>query len=241
VGTGALGATLPAYTSADVRTDTEVRRIEHDRDGARVHLADGQVLAARRVVLTLPQNILGDLDISPPLNDGKLAASREKTASRGTKVWIRVRGPITPFFAYSRATDPLTVVRTEYIGDDDAVLVGFGADSTRLDVTDRDAVQRALTVWRYDLEVLEVTGHDWMSDPYSQETWMMNRPNQVTRYLTAQQAPEGVLHFAGSDIANLWAGFIDGAIETALRAAREITRELDPDLPRPATRVSTTT
>ena len=133
------------------------------------------------------------------------------------------------------------MVRTEYIGDDDAVLVGFGADSTRLDVTDRDAVQRALTVWRDDLEVLEVTGHDWMSDPYSRETWMMNRPNQVTRYLTAQQAPEGVLHFAGSDIANLWAGFIDGAIETALRAAREITRELDPDLPRTATRVSTTT
>jgi monoamine oxidase len=69
----------------------------------------------------------------------------------------------------------------------------------------------------------------------------MNRPNQVTRYLTAQQASEGVLHFAGSDIANLWAGFIDGAIETALRAAREITRELDAALPRSAARGGTTT
>jgi monoamine oxidase len=240
-GTKALVAAVAADTDADIRTGAEVRRIEHDPDGARVHLADGQVIAARRAVLTLPQNILGDLDVSPPLNEGKLAASREKTASRGTKVWIRVRGPITPFFAYSRAAEPLSVVRTEYIGDDDAVLVGFGADSTRLDVTDRDAVQRALTVWRDDLEVLEVTGHDWMSDPYSRETWLMNRPNQVTRYLTAQQAPEGVLHFAGSDIANLWAGFFDGAIETALRAAREITGELVPSHPRTAARVGTAT
>jgi monoamine oxidase len=185
------------------------------------------VLTARRVVLTLPQNILGDLEVTPPLNEGKLAATREKTSSRGTKVWIRVRGPITPFFAYSRATEPLSVVRTEYIGDDDAVLVGFGADSTRLNVNDRHAVQQALRVWRDDLEVIETTGHDWMSDPYSRETWMMSRPNQLSRYLADQQSSEGALHFAGGDIANLWAGFFDGAIETGLRVAREITTELN--------------
>ena len=227
-GTKALVAAIADETAAEVRTSAEVQRIEHDQDGARVHLTDGQVHTARRVVLTLPQNILGDLDVTPPLNEGKLAATREKTSSRGTKVWIRVRGPITPFFAYSRATEPLSVVRTEYIGEDDAVLVGFGADSTRLDVTDRDAVQKALSVWRDDLEVIETTGHDWMSDPYSRETWMMSRPNQVTRYLTAQQASEGVLHFAGGDIANVWAGFFDGAIETGLRVAREVTAELKP-------------
>jgi monoamine oxidase len=226
-GTKALVAAIADESTAEVRLNAEVKRIEHDRDGATVHLADGQVLTARRVVLTLPQNILGDLEVTPPLNEGKLAATREKTSSRGTKVWIRVRGPITPFFAYSRATEPLSVVRTEYIGDDDAVLVGFGADSTRLNVNDRHAVQQALRVWRDDLEVIETTGHDWMSDPYSRETWMMSRPNQLSRYLADQQSSEGALHFAGGDIANLWAGFFDGAIETGLRVAREITTELN--------------
>ena len=239
-GTQALVSAIAADTSADLRTNAEVSRIEHEPDRARVHLTDGQVITAQRVVLTLPQNILGDLDITPPLSDGKLAASTEKAASRGVKCWIRVRGPITPFFAYSSAAHPLSVARTEYLGDDDAVLVGFGADSTRLDPNDRDAVQRALTVWREDLEVLEVTGHDWMNDPYSRETWLMQRPNQLTRYLTAQQAPEGVLHFASSDIANLWAGFIDGAIETGMRAARGITSELKSDHPRIAARVGST-
>lgn len=225
-GTQALVAAIAADTTADIRTNAEVRRVEHDQNGVRVHLADGQVLTGRRAVITLPQNILGDLEVSPSLNEAKLAAAREKTASKGTKVWIRVRGPIKPFFAYGRASDALSVVRTEYIGDDDAVMVGFGADSTRIDVMDRDAVQRALSIWRDDLEVLETTGHDWMSDEYSGSTWLMNRPNQVTRYLTGQQESEGALYFAGGDIANLWAGFIDGAIESAMRAAREIKADL---------------
>ena len=85
---------------------------------------------------------------------------------------------------------------------------------------------------RHDLEVLEVTGHDWMSDPYSAETWLIQRPKQLTRYLADQQATEGVLHFAGGDIANLWAGFIDGAVETALRSARQIIQELGDPGPR---------
>ena len=33
------------------------------------------------------------------------------------------------------------------------------------------------------------------------------------------QRPEGRVVFAGSDIANGWAGFIDGAIESGLRGA----------------------
>jgi monoamine oxidase len=239
-GTQALVAAIAADTSAELRTNAEVSRIEHNPNRAHVHLADGQVISAQRVVLTLPQNILGDLDITPPLNDGKLAASKEKAASRGVKCWIRVRGPIAPFFAYSSAAHPLSVARTEYLGDDDAVLVGFGADSARLDPNDRDAVQRALTVWREDLEVLEVTGHDWMNDPYSRETWLMQRPNQLTRYHTAQQAPEGVLHYASGDIANLWAGFIDGAIESGLRTARRIAGELKPGHPGTAGAVGST-
>jgi monoamine oxidase len=225
-GTKALVAAIAADTSAELRTESEVRRIEHDSDGARLHVADGDIVTARRVLLTLPQNVLGDLDVNPPLNAGKLAAAAEKTASRGTKAWIRVRGPIEPFFAYSTEAHPLSVVRTEYIGDDDAVLVGFGSDSTRLDPNDIEAVRSALKAWRDDLEVLEVTGHDWMADEYSQETWLIQRPNQLTRYHADQRATEGVLHFAGGDIANLWAGFIDGAIETALGASRDIVGQL---------------
>ncbi|QUH02084.1 FAD-dependent oxidoreductase [Saccharopolyspora erythraea] len=225
-GTRSLVEAIVADTRADIRTSTEVRRVEHDAVGAVVTTAAGDRIKARRVVLTLPQNIIGELDVSPGLCEQKRAASKEKTASRGVKVWIRVRGPIKPFFAYSSADHPLSVARTEFVGDDDAVLVSFGADSRRISPHDIDAVRDALRVWRDDLEVLEVTGHDWMADPLSQETWLMQRPHQLTRYFEAQQRPEGVLHFAGSDYANVWAGFIDGAVESGLRVAREISTGL---------------
>lgn len=222
-GTRSLVEAVVADTRADIRTSTEVRRVEHDERGAVVTTAGGGRIRAGRVVLTLPQNLLGTLEVNPALCVEKQAATEEGTASRGVKVWIRVRGPIAPFFAYSTASHPLSVVRTEYLGEDDAVLVAFGADSRRISPHDAEAVRDALRVWRDDLEVLEVTGHDWMSDPHSLETWLMHRPRQLTRYFAAQQRSEGVLHFAGSDTATVWGGFIDGAVESGLRAAREIT------------------
>lgn len=224
-GTRRLVESIAADTTADSRTSTEVRRIEHDAHGAVLTTAAGERIDARRVVLTLPQNILGELDVSPALSRAKRAATTEGTASKGVKVWIRVRGPIKPFFAYSSAAHPLSVVRTEFLGEHDAVLVSFGADAGRISPHDIDAVRAALRVWRDDLEVLEVTGHDWMSDPHSRETWLMQQPGQLTRYFAEQQRAEGVLHFASSDVANVWAGFIDGAIESGTRVAREIDAE----------------
>lgn len=225
-GTRALVEAIVADTDADIRTSTEVTRVEHDAEGAVVTTATGERIGARRGVLTLPQNILGDLEVSPELCAEKRAAGQEKTASKGVKVWIRVRGPVKPFFAYSSAGHPLSVVRTEYLGDDDAVLVSFGADSRKISPDDVDAVGDALRVWRDDLEVLESTGHDWMADPHSRETWLIQQPNQLTRYLAGQQRSEGVLHFAGGDYADVWGGFIDGAVESGLRVARQVTSEI---------------
>jgi hypothetical protein len=181
---------------------------------------------AKKVVITLPQNVLHKLDVQPALSDGKLAPSREKTASQGVKAWIRVKGPIKPFFAYSAQDKPLSVIRTEFVSDTDAVLVGFGADANRIDVTDIEQVQEAIRVWRDDLEVLEVTGHKWGDGPLRGETWQIQRPGQLTKYHAAQQASEGALHFASGDIANIWAGFFDGAIESGLRAGRNVHAEL---------------
>jgi monoamine oxidase len=34
------------------------------------------------------------------------------------------------------------------------------------------------------------------------------------------------VHFASSDNANLWGGFVDGAVESGLREARQVAAEL---------------
>jgi monoamine oxidase len=225
-GNDTLTKAIAADATADIRLNAPVTAVRHTSGGATVTYGDEQEISARKVVITLPQNILHKLDVQPALSDGKLAASREKTASQGVKAWIRVKGPIKPFFAYSAQDKPLSVIRTEFVSDTDAVLVGFGADANRIDVTDIEQVREAIRVWRDDLEVLDVAGHQWMTDPYAGETWQIQRPGQLTRYHRAQQASEGALHFASGDIANLWAGFFDGAIESGLRAGRNVHAEL---------------
>jgi monoamine oxidase len=54
----------------------------------------------------------------------------------------------------------------------------------------------------------------------------MLKPNQLTRYLRELQRPEDCVFLAGSDYANGWMGFIDGAIESGLNVSREVKEHL---------------
>jgi monoamine oxidase len=51
---------------------------------------------------------------------------------------------------------------------------------------------------------------------------MVNPPGMLTRYHSALGRPEGRIAFAGSDIAVRWIGWLDGALETGARAARDV-------------------
>lgn len=44
----------------------------------------------------------------------------------------------------------------------------------------------------------------------------------VTRLLGIEAEPEGPVHFAGEHTSLRWQGFLNGAVETGQRAAREV-------------------
>jgi monoamine oxidase len=77
------------------------------------------------------------------------------------------------------------------------------------------------------VEILEIAGHDWYADEFSRGTWSVYRPGQLSGSLLALQAPHGRVVFAGSDVAGGWNGFLDGAIESGLRAGRVVKNVLD--------------
>jgi len=59
----------------------------------------------------------------------------------------------------------------------------------------------------------------------------MHATGFLSRHLHTMQQAHGAVLFAGSDIANGWGGFIDGAIESGMEAALSaaaILRERDP-------------
>ncbi|WP_225735864.1 FAD-dependent oxidoreductase [Gulosibacter chungangensis] len=148
------------------------------------------------------------------------AAFPRKGRVESVKVWLRAKGRLPRFVAYSTQDAPLSVLKVEFYGTDTAgeeftVAVGFGADASRLDATDVASVQDAVGRFGLDLQVTDVAAHDWNNDSYSMNTWAVFRPGQLTRELTSLQQSHGLLHFASGDIANLWAGHVDGDRERA--------------------------
>lgn len=221
-GTGALAQAMLDDSSAEVRLGSAASRVVHDASGVTVTLTDGSTVAARQAVVTLGMNALRTVAFEPALPQAVGLAISEGSASRGLKTWILVRGRVEPFCAYGGRDEPLTFARTEYFEDETTLLVAFGPRVSRLDPTDRGGVAAALARYRPDLEVLDVTGHDWVEDAWSGATWPMQQPGQLTSYLAELQRSHDTVRFAGSDIANGWAGFIDGAIESGLTAARGV-------------------
>ena len=217
---------IAADVRGEIRLGATVTRVTQTADGAVVTCADGGEERARRVISTVPVNAIAGIEWKPGLPEVWRRANAETFASQGVKVWVQVRGRLPRFFAYASQRHPISVLRTEFVDDDATVLVGFGPDHTLLDVTSVTGVQAAVDAMRPGLEVVEVAAHDWMKDALSRTTWMIHRPGQLTRDLAELQRPAGVLHFASSDNASLWGGFVDGAIESGLREARRVASAL---------------
>ncbi|QZY53270.1 flavin monoamine oxidase family protein [Leucobacter tenebrionis] len=230
--TDAIAADVPG----EIRLNTAVASVTQEGDGADAHAivetTDGERIRARRVVSTLPVNAIASIRFDPPLPDAWQRQNAETVASQGTKVWIRAEGHVPRFFAYASQHHPISVLKAEFYCTDErgdyTILVGFGPDHTRIELDDVASVQAAVDACRPGITVTEVTAHDWMTDPLAGNTWMTHRPGQLTRDLAELQQPDGVLHFATTDNANLWGGFIDGAIESGLREARRVAEAIKP-------------
>jgi monoamine oxidase len=148
-----------------------------------------------------------------------------------TRYGISFQTPPEP----ARGDHPVTFLETQKVlADGSQVLVAFGPDAQRLSPDDEPAVRRVIDeLLPPGAETVAVAGHDWFRDEFSRGTWSVYRPGQLSGAHAVLQAPHGRVVFAGSDLADGWNGFIDGAIESGLRAARSVRQVLETP-PRPA-------
>ena len=220
-GTGVLAQAMLNDTSADVDFGFTVAEIRDDDGVVTVSDRNGRAVTAATAIVTLPLAVLHSVAFHPDLPAVKQEAVERGQVSKGTKVWVRLRGLHEPFVALGGAEWPLNFVQSEYEVDGDTVIVAFGPDAGRIDSADASAVEFQLRRLLPAAEVLDVATHDWTADEYSGETWPMHKAGFLSRHLAGMQKPHGRVLFAGSDIANGWGGFIDGAIESGMEAAHE--------------------
>jgi monoamine oxidase len=220
-GTRALAEAIAAEHPLDVRLGATVARVGHGDDGAVVRLAGVGAIACAAVIVTAGIGALGRIAFDPALPAPVAELVRRGQASRGVKVWARLAEPLPPFCALAAPPHPLTWLRSEHGGEPGTLAVGFGVER-RLDPEDTAAVQAAVRTLLPEATVVASTGADWVADPLAGETWPMLRPGQLTGALVHVRALDGALRLAGSYAADGWAGFVDGALESGMRAARSV-------------------
>jgi len=217
-GTRALVEAIAGAAPVERRLDTVVASVAQRGDWVEVETRDGETLVARAVVVAVPINTLGAIEFTPQLSEVKRQAIAQGQASRGIKIFIRARGADLNQNSI-RPGHPFGYLDTEVmLSGGEQVLIGFGPDAALCDAADTASVQRQMDQILPGYEVIEATAHDWLADPFSRGTWAIHRPGWYEHFHAAMQQPEGRVVLAGGDIANGWAGFMDGAIESGLRA-----------------------
>jgi monoamine oxidase len=217
-GTQSLIQAIATKAPYEIRLETPVSAVTREDGRVEVHTRAGETIEAGRVVVAVPLNALGGIEFDPPLSETKRAAIDLGQASRGVKIFIHARGE--PVFTNGiKPEHPFGYLDTEIIYPDGTqLMIGFGYDAEICDADDLAAVQRQLDDIIPGYKAIAATTHDWLADEFSRGTWAIHRPGWYTTYHGEMQRPEGSVLIAGSDFANGWAGFMDGAIESGLRA-----------------------
>ncbi|WP_166880551.1 NAD(P)/FAD-dependent oxidoreductase [Salinibacterium sp. ZJ450] len=204
-----------------VHLNTVVQRIEQIDTHVEVTTRDGRLLTAEQIVMATPLNTWRDIEFSPALSEGKQTVVNEGQLGGGHKFFVQARNVPTFGFAssYELGIGVLLPMGTQ--ADGTSVLVGF-LDADRLDVTDKAAIQKAIDGLFPGAEVVAVESYDWVQDEFARGSLVAFRPGQLTRLDSATRSAEGRVVFATSEISQTWSGWIEGAIETALAAVREL-------------------
>jgi monoamine oxidase len=217
-GTGALLEAIASAAPFATLLDTPVAAVRVRGDRVEVETRAGGLHEASAAVVAVPLNVLGTIEFEPALSDGKREAIARGQASRGVKIFLRARGGDVLENAI-RPGHPFGYLDTEVLLDDGTQLqIGFGANAEHCDPSDAAGLQHALDEILPGYELIAATAHDWFADEYARGTWAIHRPGWYTRHHEEMRGPEGRVLLAGSDLANGWAGFIDGAIESGLEA-----------------------
>ena len=216
-----------------------VRRIVRGRGYVDV-ISDRYVNRARRVIVALPPVLAGRLDYEPampPLRDGltqrlpqgqivKVQAIYERAFWRDDGLngsSVADSGPISVTFDSSARSGAPGALLGFVCGDEARRFARLAAPQRRqaaLGCFARAFGARALS----PIDYVEL---DWSAQRYSGGGPIaVAPPGVLTTYGVALREPVGRIHWAGTETATYWNGYLDGAISAGERAAREVLERL---------------
>jgi monoamine oxidase len=219
-----------------VRLGTVVRAITQDDDRVLVSVDSGATITAHRVVVAVPPTLAARIDHSPPLPAARDELGRRLRMGAATKCMVVYR---EPFWRAAGLSGHALSLRGPLAGFVDTsppsgrrgVLAGVVAGPTSREFALVPAEERRSAVLAeltrlFGPRAAEPVGYveqDWSAEPFSGGAYSaLFPPGAWTSVGTALRAPVGRVHWAGSETATRWYGFIDGAIRSGEAVAAEI-------------------
>lgn len=174
-----------------------------------IETRDGLRREARRVISTIPLNVLNTVEWQPPLIPGKREAADLGHVNHLTKVHVEVNNPdLRPFSAY-RWKGPLSYI----FGDSFTVagnthLVAFGRSlpESLLKLNENGGRDVLAAVEAFSpsqfRDIRHLVYHDWNEGEFANGAWEFLRPEMSTKYLTDLRKRQGNVFFASADWSN---------------------------------------
>jgi monoamine oxidase len=217
-----------------------VRRIVQVDGRVRV-VADGVAVEARQAIVAIPPVLAARIAFAPGLPAGKRALLRAMTPGSLTKVEAVYP---TPFWrAAGLSGQGFTNVGLARIPFDNSppdggigVLLSFiGGRLHQQWAAMPVAERRAAVLGDFALftgDQSARTPDEYLEKDWTTEEWTRGcpvghfAPGVLSKYGAWLRAPVGRVHFAGTETADYWLGYMDGAVRAGERAAREATAAL---------------
>jgi monoamine oxidase len=239
-GAQALPLGLAASLGERVRLGAPVRRIEQRDEGVRV-VADGFELAARRAIVALPPAIAARIEFDPPLTEQRHRLAEQLRPGALTKCIALYDEPFWRADGLSgeSVTDvgPVTLTFDCSPHDGSAgVMLGFVGGPEAREIEAMAPAQRRAAV----LDCFEQLFGPRAAQPldYAEQAWANEQwsgggptsnfgPGGWSECGPALREPAGRIHWAGTETATVWSGYMEGALQAGERVVAEVLPRLE--------------
>ena len=234
--------------SAETRLSEPVVAVRQAGGAVEVETVAGRY-AARRVVVAVPPALCGAVEFAPALPAARVELLKRQVMGACVKVWVAydrpfwreagLNGSVTddgaPFSPVYDVTPP---------GASVGLLAGFFDGAAAVEGGAGPGERRGLAVATLAEHLgpeaarpLAVVERDWTRERWSGGCYgAYMPPGALSKYGASLRAPHGRVHWAGTETATVWSGYVEGALRSGRRAASEVlaaegwaARRVDPE------------
>ena len=223
-----------------IELDAPVVAVEQTEERVSVITAGGETHTASRLVLAIPPPLAREITWAPGLSQDRARLLARQTMGSTIKGWLAYE---TPFWRETQHNAFVMTDTSAFSPAFDATPPGssIGLIAGFFESVEGRSVAESSPQERRDIAISTLVRHlgaraahpiayvdkDWTAEQWSRGCYGATMPPGVlTTVGHLMRTPFGLVHWAGTETATEWSGYVEGALESGDRAAREVLARL---------------